>query len=86
MLIKKKDVNEYFAARRASHPLSAKRASAVQATNPIKVKRDSKALSAAPIDGAGSSAPTQDLSVPFFTNERGFIDAAQPVTKRGAKS
>ena len=44
MLIKKKDVNDYFAARRSGHPLSAKPARAVAATKPAKVKRGSKAV------------------------------------------
>jgi hypothetical protein len=86
VLIKKKDVNEYFATRRARHPLSVKRASAVPATNPFREKRDGKALSAAPIDVAGSSAPAQDLGVPFFTSEPGFIGAPPPATKRWEKS
>jgi hypothetical protein len=86
VLIKKKDVNDYFAARRSRHPLSPKQASAVAATRPMIVKRDSKASgSAAPVDMPGSSAPTLDLYVPPFTNERGFIDAPPPVGKRWTK-
>ena len=62
VLIKKKDVNDYFAARRSRHPLSPTQASAVAATRPMIVKRDSKASgSAAPVDMPGSSAPTLDL-------------------------
>jgi hypothetical protein len=87
VLIKKKDVDNYFAARRGSHPLSAKRASAVAATKPSNVKRANKSSSlAAPINVPGAPAPTQDLSVPFFTNDPGFIDVSPPVVKRWAKS
>ncbi len=68
MLIKKKDVNDYFAARKASHPLSVKHTSVVVPPKSAKVKRDGKASSsAAPIDGPGSSAPTLDSGVPPFT-------------------
>jgi hypothetical protein len=86
VLIKKKDVNEYFATRRARHPLSVERADTVPATNPFKEKRDGKALSAAPIDVGESSAPAHDLRVPFFTSEPGFIDGSPPVTNRCEKS
>jgi hypothetical protein len=86
VLIKKKDVNEYFATRRAGHPLRARRAGAVPATDPSKEKRDGKALSAAPIDVARSSASTQDLGVPLFTSEHGFIGPPPSVTKRKEKS
>jgi hypothetical protein len=110
VLIKKKDVNEYFATRsanafascrsdastniqtlrRSEEPIAwrwrAKRASAVPATDPSKEKSDGKVLSAAPIDAAGSSASTQDLGVPLFTSEHGFIGAPPSVTKRKEKS
>jgi len=82
VLIKKKDVNDYFAARRARHPLSVKQASAVAATRSSNVKRASKAPSAAPIDMPGSSAPTMDPYVPPFTSERGLIDAPSRATER----
>jgi hypothetical protein len=84
VLIKKKDVNDYFAARRGNHPLSVKRPGPVSATS--KDKRDRKASRAAPIDVPGSLAPTQDLHVPFFTSEPGFTDTASAVVKRWAKS
>lgn len=64
MLVKKKDVNDYFAARRNRRPLSVKRAGPVAA--PSKDKRDGKASGTAPL---GAPAPTQDLHVPFFTIE-----------------
>ena len=87
MLIKKKDVNDYFAARRSRHPLSAKQASAVAVTRPLNVKRDSKGSgSAAPVDVPRTSAPTPDLRVPFFTSEPGFIDASPPAVKRWEKA
>ena len=83
MLIKKKDVNDYFAARRGRHPLSFKQASAVVATTSSNVKRANKGSSpAASINVPGTSASTQDLSVPFFTSEPGFIDAPPPIVKR----
>jgi hypothetical protein len=85
VLIKKKDVNDYFAARRARHPLSVKQASAVAATRSSNLKRASKASRAAPIDMPGSSTPAQDSYVPPFTSERGFIDARTPAVERWAK-
>jgi hypothetical protein len=85
VLIKKKDVNDYFAARRARHPLSVKQASAVAATRSSNVKRASKAPSSAPVDVPESSVPTQDLHVPFFTSERGFIDAPSRAVERWVK-
>ena len=84
MLIKKKDVNDYFALRRGRHPLSVKQAGPVAA--PSKDRRDRKASSAAPVDVPGSSAPTQDLHVPFFTSEPGFTDAALQVPNRWTKA
>ena len=84
MLIKKKDVNDYFAARRGRHPLSVKRAVPVAA--PAKNKRDRKVSSAVPVNVPRSSAPTQDLHVPFFTSEPGFIEAAVPVVNRWTKA
>ena len=87
MLIKKKDVNDYFAARKASHPLSVKHTSVVAATKSTKVKRDSKASSAAgAIDAPGSSAPTLDEGVPPFTSERSFSEASPPVLNRWTKA
>jgi hypothetical protein len=56
VLIKKKDVNDYFAARRARHPLSVKQASAVAATRSSNLKRAGKASSTAPIEVPESSA------------------------------
>src|SRR4051794_1113506 len=87
VLIKKKDVNDYFAARRARHPLSVKQASAVAATRSSIVKRASKPSSAAPMDAVGSSASTENLNVPFFTSEPGFIGARPlgPVVKEWTK-
>ncbi len=82
MLIKKKDVNDYFAARRARHPLSVKQASAVAATRSSNVKRASKAPRAAQIDVPGSSASTLDSYVPPFTSERGSIDASSRAAGR----
>ena len=82
MLIKKKDVNDYFAARRARHPLSVKQASAVAATRSSNVKRASKAPSAAPIDMPGSSARTLDSYVPPLRSERGLIDAPPLAAER----
>jgi hypothetical protein len=84
VLIKKKDVNDYFAARRARHPLSVKQASAVAATRSSNVKRASKAPSAAPIDVPGSSAPTLDSYVSPFTSETGLTDAPPAAVKRWA--
>lgn len=84
VLIKKKDVNDYFAARRGRHPLSVKRAVLVAA--PSKNKRDTKASTAVLVDVPGSSAPAQDLHVPFFTSEPGFIEAAMPVVNRWTKA
>ena len=87
MLIKKKDVNDYFAARRGRHPLSVKQVSGVAATMSSSVKRANKnSMTAASINVPGTPAPTQDLSVLFFTSEPGFIDALPPVVKRSAKS
>ena len=82
VLIKKKDVNDYFAARRARHPLSVKQAGAVAATRSSNAKRAGKAMSAAPIDMPGSSAPTLESYVPPFTSERGSIDAPPRAVKR----
>jgi hypothetical protein len=82
VLIKKKDVNYYFAARRARHPLSVKQASAVAATRSSNVKCASKRPSAAPIDMPGPSAPTLDWYVPPFTSERGSIDAPSRAVER----
>jgi hypothetical protein len=88
MLIKKKDVNSYFAARRSRHPLSVKQASAPQATNSSKDKGDGKFVSpaAGAIDAPASSAPAPDSRVPAFTSELGFIDASPPAVKRWTKS
>jgi len=57
VLIKKKDVNDYFAARRSGHPLSAKPARAVTATKPPKVKRGSKAVSSTGATGIPDLPP-----------------------------
>ena len=87
MLIKKKDVDDYFAARRGKHRFSRKQASAVAPTKPSSVKRANKGSSPDPtIRVPGTTASTQDLSVPFFTSEPGFIDTPLPVVKRWAKS
>lgn len=87
MLIKKKDVDSYFAARRGSHPLSRKQVSAVAPTKFSNVQRaDKNSGPPAPIDVPGTSAPSEDLSVPFFTSEPGFIDAAPPTAKRQENS
>ena len=88
VLIKKKDVDSYFAARRGRHPLSAKPAGAVPAANSPKVKRSSKtSISAAEIGVPASPAPSQGLHVPFFTSEPGFINSPPPVEKKAwAKS
>ena len=59
MLIKKKDVNDYFAARRSAHPLSAKPARAVAAIKPLKAKRGSKAVSSAGVTGIPDLPPLQ---------------------------
>lgn len=85
MLIKKKDVNDYFAARKARHPLSVKQASAVAATRSSNAKRASKASSAAPIHVPGSSDAARDSGVAPFTSERGFIDEPAPVVERWTK-
>jgi hypothetical protein len=84
VLIKKKDVNDYFALRRASHPLSVKRAGPAPAA--LKNKRHKKASTAAPVDVAQPSNPSQDLHVPFFTSEPGFIDARAPIPNRWTKA
>jgi len=84
VLIKKKDVNDYFAARRGRHSLSVKQTGPVAA--PPKQMRGRKASSAAPVDVPGSSASTQDLHVPFFTSEPGFIDATLQAPKRWTKA
>lgn len=85
MLIKKKDVNDYFAARRGRRPFNVKQASSVAATRSSSVKRANKNSSpAAAINVLGRPAPTQDLSVPFFTS--GFIDAPPAVVKRRENS
>lgn len=87
MLIKKKDVDDYFAARRGKHRFSRKQASAVAPMKSSKAKRANKGLSPAPsIKGPGTPASIQDLSVPFFTSEPGFINTPLPVVKRWAKS
>ena len=85
MLIKKKDVNSYFAARRGRHPLGAKQVNALAAIESSKVKRDSKAPSAAPIDVPGSSAPTLDSYVPPFTSEQRDLIDALPAVGRWTK-
>jgi hypothetical protein len=85
MLIKKKDVNDYFAARRARHPLGVKQASALAATRSSNVKRASKASTEASIDAPGSSAATRDSDVTPCTSQRGLIDAPQPVVDRWTK-
>jgi len=84
VLIKKKDVNAYFAARKGRDPLSAKRASPVAAAS--KDKLDTKDSPATPVDVPGSSAPTQDLHVPFFTSEPGFINTEPQVPNRWTKA
>jgi hypothetical protein len=87
VLIKKKDVESYFAARRARHPLSPKQANPLAATKSSKVKHDSKTTSlAAAIEVPASSAGTADSHVSAFTSERGFIDAPPPVVTRWAKT
>lgn len=45
VLIKKKDVNDYFAARKGRHPLSVNQASAVASTKSSNVKRANKSSS-----------------------------------------
>jgi hypothetical protein len=87
MLIKKKDVDNYFAARRNRHRLTTPKAGAVPPINASGVKRAKKGLG--PADSIGvprTSASTQDLSVPFFTSEPGFIGIAPPIVKRGTNS
>lgn len=70
MLIKKKVVNDYFAARRGRHPHSAKPASAVAADKPSKVKRGSKTVSSMGANGIPrSSALPIDSRVPPITGE-----------------
>jgi hypothetical protein len=59
MLIKKKDVNEYFAARRRGHPLSAKPAPAGAPTRSSKVKPGSKAVSSTRAIGIPDLPPHQ---------------------------
>jgi hypothetical protein len=85
VLIKKKDVNDYFAARRARHPLSVKKASAVAATRSANVKRASKVSPDASIDVPGSPAASRDSGVPPFTNQHSIIDTPPPVVERWAK-
>jgi len=87
VLIKKKDVDDYFAARRGKHRLSREQASAVLPNKPSSVKRANKGSGPpASINGQGTPASTQDLSVPFFTNEPGFIDARPSIVKRRTNS
>ncbi len=78
VLIKKKDVNSYFADRKGRHPLRAQRVS----TAPTSAKVSPVGA----IDVPGSSALTVDPRVPPVTSERGFIDAPPPIVKRWAKS
>jgi hypothetical protein len=87
VLIKKKDVDDYFAGRRGRHRLSPKQTTAVTATESSIAKRANKSSSlAAPIKAPGTRASTQDLSVPFFTSELGFIAPPPPVVKRRTNS
>ena len=86
MLIKKKDVNSYFAARRNRHPLSPKQTSAPEPTKSSKDATDGKVMSpAGAINVPGSSAPVLESYVPDFTNQRGLVDAP-PSVKRWTKS
>jgi hypothetical protein len=87
VLIKKKDVNSYFAARRASHPLGVKKASVPAATKTSKVKRGSKAVNlAGALDVQGSSVPTAPWPLTPVASERGFVDAPPPIIRRWAKT
>jgi hypothetical protein len=87
VLIKKKDVNSYFAARRASHPLGVKQGNALAATKSSKVKREAKAVTAAgAMDVSGSSVPTADSRFGPVANERGFIEAPPPIIRRWVKT
>ena len=87
MLIKKKDVDDYFAARRGKHRLSRKQSSAVPPTKSSSVKRANKGSSPAALTNVPKTpASTEDLSVPFFTSEPGFIDARPPIVKRRTNS
>lgn len=87
MLIKKKDVHDYFAARRGKNRLSDKQASAVPPTKSSSVKRANKG--SGPADSVSlpkTPVSTQDLRVPFFTSEPGFIGAPPPIVKRRTNS
>jgi hypothetical protein len=87
VLIKKKDVNDYFAARRSRHPLSPKQASAIAATRSSQVKRGSKTSSSpAANDVPVSPGPTEDSRVPPFTSERDFNEASPLVVNRWTKA
>ena len=87
MLIKKKDVNDYFAARRASRRPGGKQPSVVPPAKSPSVKGAKKGLRpAASINVPGTPASTQDLSVPFFTSEPGFIDSSPSAVKRRENS
>jgi len=87
VLIKKKDVNDYFAASRGRRRASGKQPSVVPPTRSSSVKGANKGSSpAASINLPGTPASTQDLSVPFFTSEPGFIDAPPPIVKRRTNS
>jgi hypothetical protein len=86
VLIKKKDVNDYFAARRNRHAFTPKEKSAVATATSSKVKRDCKASgTATPVDMLGSSAPILNSYVPPFTTEGSLIDARPPDVKRWTK-
>lgn len=83
IIIKKKDVNSYYADRRARHPLSVKRTSFPVATKSSKVKADSQAAgSTGAIGGSGSSVPPIGLRVPPMTGKRSFTNSLPPIVKR----
>jgi hypothetical protein len=87
VLIKKKDVNEYFAARRGEHRLGRKQASVAAASESSNVKLATESSSpAVPINMPGTLAPTQFLAYPFFMRETGLIDRPTPVIKKRDKA
>lgn len=87
MLIKKKDVNDYFAARKGRRRPGGKQTSVVPPIKSSSVIGAGKRSSPAPsIKGTDTSASTQDLSVPFFTSEPGFMIQPSSVVKSPTKS
>ena len=87
MLIKKKDVNDYFAARRGRRRPGGNQPSVVPPAKSSSVKGANEGSGpGASINVPRRPAPIQDLSVPFFTSEPGFIDASPPVVKRRENS